>query len=281
MKEHHAFLFVLSRCDRYFLVQNQILEFLRIQSEINIKIISDFFIKTDQALFDEVCSRPEYHRLCQVKESFHYSVYGEPNYPKEFYGLIDPPLIFSYVGEPCWVGTQKLTVVGSRSPTEKSLHWLSLELSKIVKESDWITVSGGAIGVDQWVHQLSIFSKKKTIAILPSGLNAMYPSTMKKLSLEIINWGGCVMSEFYPFEEVRKYHFKFRNRLIAALNQKCLVIEAKEKSGSLITGHFAIEMGKELYVLPGHPLDLNFKGSNELIKYGAMIFTSHQDFYDL
>lgn len=278
MTKYNAFLFLFSRNQNYYAHQTKFLDYLSRNVYPDLDAFCSFADSFFPSISEQIMSSDKFTQLMASGNDLSYVVYGEELYPKEFYLLVDPPVIFSYKGNPCWQDTLKLTVVGSRNPTEKSIHWMSSEIQKIINSSDWVTVSGGAIGVDQWTHQMSVRAKKKTIAILPAGLERLYPSNMSKLSVDIIRNGGCVISEFFPFEDVKKYHFKFRNRLIAALNQKCLVIEAKEKSGSLITGHFVVEMGKDLYVLPGHPLDPNFKGSHELLKTGGVVFTSYQDF---
>lgn len=278
MTKYNALLFLFARNQNYYVKQNEILAYLREHLTRDYQNLCQYIDKLFPGLPSLLEAADNYPKLLASGNDLKYVIYGDELYPAEFYFLQEPPLIFSYQGSPCWVDSHKFTVVGSRNPTEKSIHWMSLELGKIVSATNWVTVSGGAIGVDQWIHQMSIRARKKTIAILPSGLERLYPSNMRKLSQEIISCGGCILSEFFPFEEVRKYHFQFRNRLIAALNQKCLVIEAKEKSGSLITGHFVIAMGKDLLVLPGHPLDPNFKGSHELLKTGGVLFTCHEDF---
>lgn len=278
MTKYNAFIFLLGRHQNFYSQQNEILSYLKDDLARDYKSLLCFVEELFAGFSQLIIQDEKFPKLLSSGEGLNYVIYGDEIYPEEFYLLQDPPLIFTYKGQPCWQGKQKLTVVGSRNPTEKSLHWMSLEIVKILSACDWVTVSGGAIGVDQWVHQMSVRAKKRTIAILPAGLEKLYPANMGKLSNEIIENGGCILSEFFPFEEVRKYHFQFRNRLIAALNQKCLVIEAKEKSGSLITGHFVLEMGKDLLVLPGHPLDPNFRGSHELLKTGGVLFTGHEDF---
>ncbi|MCB0368294.1 MAG: DNA-processing protein DprA [Bdellovibrionales bacterium] len=280
MNESYAFMFCLSRHQKFYSFQDEFLSFLRKQKEFIFKVTLEFIQEKDQSLISEICSSVRYKEMLKTKGNYSCLVYGEEKFPDEFYFLKDPPLIFSYLGSECWLNTSKLTVVGSRNPTEKSIHWLSYELTQAICENSWVTVSGGAIGIDQMAHHLSIRAKKPTIAILPSGISKIYPLSFARIVNDILKNGGCLISEFFPFEDVKKYHFQFRNRLIAALNQKCIVIEAKEKSGSLITGHYVLEMGKSLLVLPGHPLDPNFKGSHQLIKYGAAIITSSQDLND-
>ena len=277
MTEYYAFLYLLSRHKKYYLHQDRIFLHLKAnKARIFFELIA--FVKDlDPLLLEQLLSNELFQTLKMSSGENHFCAYGEELYPLEFYLLTDPPLVFSYRGKPCWLHSLKLTVVGSRNPTLKSLQWMSLELPKLLARNSWVTVSGGAIGVDLYFHQLSLKSQCPTIVILPSGINKVYPLAIKSKEEEIVKQGGCFLSEFMPHEEVKKYHFQHRNRLIAALNQFCLVIEAKEKSGSLITGHFVLELGKDLMVLPGHPMDLNFHGSHHLLKLGGIVFTSHID----
>lgn len=202
--------------------------------------------------------------------------YGDELYPEEFKHLIDPPLVFSYMGAPVWTRS-KISVVGSRQPSQKSLWWISKELKNIIQRSELVLVSGGAIGVDQLGHQASVDLKRPTIVVLPSGLSTIYPKSMAQMSDLILRYGGCLISEFPDQQVVMKHHFSYRNRLIAALGKVCVIAEAREKSGTLMTAHRALEMGKDVFVVPGHPLDDSFKGSLNLLKLGAHILTEAQD----
>lgn len=202
--------------------------------------------------------------------------YGEAKYPCEFMQLIDPPLVFSFLGEPVWEHP-KIAIVGSRQPSQKTLWWLRKELGCILSQYDLVSVSGGAIGVDQLVHHASVDLKKPTIAVLPSGLGSMYPKSFQTMSDNILHQGGCILSEFSDDLAVRKHHFSFRNRLIASLGKVLVVVEAREKSGTLITAHRALEIGKDIFIVPGHPLDDNFRGSLQLLKLGAHLITESGD----
>ncbi len=201
--------------------------------------------------------------------------YGDLSYPFEFTQLQDPPLVISVRGAPIW-NVQKLAIVGSRRPSQKSLWWLSMELKSILSKNEVVSVSGGAIGVDQLIHRASIELKRPTIAILPSGLSDIYPKSFQAASEDVVKFGGCLISEFADLQSVRTYHFSHRNRLIAALGKVSIIVEAREKSGSLITAHRALELGKDVLVVPGHPLDDSFRGSLQLLKMGAHII-SHAD----
>lgn len=97
------------------------------------------------------------------------------------------------------------------------------------------------------------------------------------MSRKIIETGGCLLSEFSDDLNVRKHHFSFRNRLIASLGKVSIVVEAREKSGTLITAHRALEMGRDIFVVPGHPLDDSFRGSLQLLKLGAHLLTESDD----
>lgn len=202
--------------------------------------------------------------------------YGELDYPEEFKLLVDPPLVFSYIGEAVWK-QNKIAIVGSRRPSQKTLWWLRKELREMLDSHQLVSVSGGAIGVDQLVHQASVDLKMPTIAILPSGIGNLYPKSFTPLVKNILSHGGCLLSEFEDQLGVYRHHFSYRNRLIAALGKVTVIVEAREKSGTLITAHRALEMGKDLFVVPGHPLDESFLGSLQVLKMGAHMLTSADD----
>ncbi|MBL7545839.1 MAG: DNA-protecting protein DprA [Bdellovibrionaceae bacterium] len=272
----YDFLFFLQKQSFYFRRQDQILTLLTQLTMADPKKILDEIQKIDPDLYQQTCSEVQRNAQFETRSSVNRVRYGEPDYPIEFTFLIDPPLVFSYIGTPVWK-REKIAVVGSRQPSQKSIWWLRRELSSLLSLSEFVTVSGGAIGVDQWVHQASVDLKLPTIAILPSGLNQLYPHSFVPLVEPILATGGCVLSEFADDQTVKKHHFCHRNRLIAGLGKVSLIVEAREKSGTLITAHRALEMGKDVFVVPGHPLDDSFKGSLSLLKLGAHIMTAADD----
>jgi DNA processing protein len=276
MSPIYSFLFFLSKHDSFFRYQDRILDILNqfktndyplIKKEIE-KLNPDLVFGT--VLLMQTQPAPfEDERVNRLR-------YGEVIYPEEFKLLVDPPLVFSYLGQPIWT-QDKIAIVGSRHPSQKTLWWLRKELGTVLSKYNLVSVSGGAIGVDQLAHQTSVDLKMPTIAILPSGIRNIYPKNFTSLSEDILNNGGCLLSEFQDQLSVYKHHFSHRNRLIAALGKVSIIVEAREKSGTSMTAHRALEMGKDLFVVPGHPLDESFHGSLQLLKMGAHIMTESAD----
>lgn len=120
-------------------------------------------------------------------------------------------------------------------------------------------------------------SKGKTIAVLGSGLDEIYPKQNIELAREIIKNGGCIISEYPLGTKPEKQHFPQRNRIISGLSNGVLVVEANEKSGALITIDFALEQGRDVFAIPGNIFNETSKGTNNLIKQGAKLVTSYQD----
>ena len=117
----------------------------------------------------------------------------------------------------------------------------------------------------------------KTIAVIGSGLDIIYPKENENLAKRIIEQGGAIVSEYPLGTKPQKEHFPARNRIISGLSQAVLVVEAKEKSGSLITADFAMEQGKEVFTVPGNINSLNSVGTNNLIKDGAIPALNYSD----
>lgn len=191
----------------------------------------------------------------------------DKDYPALLAQIYDPPVILYYRGKPDWnrkavavVGTRRISNLGQRT-TEQFTKGL-------VKEG-LIIVSGLARGVDTEAHATAIQEKGQTIAVLGSGLNNIYPPENRSLAEKIADGFGAVISEFPPDYPSLPGNFPARNRIISGLSLAVLVIEAAEKSGSLITAKFALEQGREVFAVPG-PITAYFsKGTNNLIQEGA------------
>lgn len=203
--------------------------------------------------------------------------YGEPLYPSGCYLMEDPPLLLSYLGSPAWSGERTIAVVGSREPSAESLQWMESQFSLFCETQRPCVVSGGARGVDQKAHGLSLRKFCPTIVVLPSGLGSMYPSSLQEWIEPIRAQGGCFISEYAYDQRMHKHLFHHRNRLIAALGRGTLLIEAKRRSGTLITASQSIQLGKPVWVVPGHPLDPHFTGSLDLLSEGAQLVRDAED----
>lgn len=169
-----------------------------------------------------------------------------------------------------------LAIVGSR----KVSHYgkaITLRLAREAAEQGIAIVSGLAIGVDGLAHQAALEAGGTTIAVLPSGLSKIYPSTHHQLAERILQSGGVLISE-YPAETIPfKMNFIARNRLISGISDAVLITEAATKSGSLHTANFALEQGRTVMAVPGNITSELSSGTNNLIKVGALPVTEIRD----
>ena len=212
-------------------------------------------------------------------QNIHIIYPGHADYPEGFYKLSNPPLFLTYKGQPIWKDEKCLSVVGSRDPTSRALSWMDTHLRSVF--SKVCSISGGARGIDQKTHNISLRLQRPTVAFLPSGLQAIYPESLSELSDEIIQTGGALVSEFMPHVVIQRHHFHIRNRLIAAISDVLLVVEAKIKSGSILTANLASAMGQPLAVLPTFPDEIQSQGNLKLLFEGAQPVASAQDILSL
>ncbi|MFM8269573.1 MAG: DNA-processing protein DprA [Pseudomonadota bacterium] len=186
-----------------------------------------------------------------------------------------PPILFVRGNRDCFK-LPALAVVGARKATNYGLA-CSYRLSRELSALGVCVVSGLARGIDGASHRGALSSGGKTIAVMGSGFAHIYPREHQRLAFEILEQGGSWLSEYPPFEPPLPFHFPKRNRLISGLSLGTLVIEARKKSGSLITALCGLEQGREVFVVPG-PIDSDqFSGGHELIQNGAKLVLSVRD----
>lgn len=176
-----------------------------------------------------------------------------------------------------------VAIVGSRKASTYG-KFISRKISKEIADRNVNIVSGLAIGIDKYAHLGALDSNiGKTIAVLGTGVsdNEIYPFENKKVFERILENGGTVISEFKLGTKPEKYNFPLRNRIISGLAKKIIVVEAKEKSGSLITVDYALEQGKDIYAIPGNITSENSVGTNKLIEEGAYILNKIDDLFIL
>jgi len=199
-------------------------------------------------------------------------------FPKAFLEIPQPPKDLWIIGEMpgeeliylCVVGSRKFTSYG-REACEKIIAGL--------KGYPIVIVSGFAMGIDTIAHKKAMQVGLKTLVFPGSGLSAeaMYPKTNVRLMEEIVNNGGCLISEFEPDFKATYWSFPMRNRLMAGISKAVLIIEAEERSGTLITARLTIEYNRDLLVVPGSIFSPNSKGVNKLLRAGATPITSSED----
>jgi DNA processing protein len=145
-----------------------------------------------------------------------------------------------------------------------------------------IITSGLALGIDTKAHQTALDSEGSTIAVVGSGLDdsVLFPHENRKLMHRIIDSGGTMLSEYPPFTKARREYFPMRNRILSGLSRGVVVIEAREKSGALITARFALEQNREVFAVPGSIFSPTSSGPNALIREGAKLTMSAKDILD-
>ena len=199
-------------------------------------------------------------------------------FPKALLEIPQPPADLWIIGELptenliylCVVGSRKFTSYG-REACEKIIAGL--------KGYPIAVVSGFAMGIDTIAHKKAMQMGLKTIVFPGSGLSseAMYPKTNVRLMNEIVESGGCLISEFEPDFKATQWSFPMRNRLMAGISKATLIIEAEEKSGTLITARLTTEYNRDLLVVPGSIFSPNSKGTNKLLHQGATPVTCAED----
>ncbi len=202
-------------------------------------------------------------------------------YPKKLKNIDDKPVYIFVRGNLDILDEDNVAIVGSRNASEKSKAF-TRKIAKEIADKNVNIVSGLAIGVDKYAHLGALGSDiGKTIAVVGTGLadNDIYPLQNKKIFERILEKSGAIVSEYIIGTKPLKHHFPLRNRIISGLSDKIIVIEATEKSGSLITANYGLEQGKEIYAVPGRLEDENKKGTNQLIKEGAYLFDGVQDLF--
>jgi len=202
------------------------------------------------------------------KEKFPKALLEIPQPPKDLWVLGRlPPENLVYL---CIVGSRKFTSYG-RESCEKIIAGL--------KGYPIVIVSGFAMGIDTIAHKKALEIGLKTVVFPGSGLSpeALYPKTNLKLMDEIVKSGNCLISEFSPDLKAAYWTFPMRNRLMAGISKAVLIIEAEERSGTLITARLATEYNRDLLVVPGSIFSSNSRGTNKLIRQGATPVTSSED----
>lgn len=173
----------------------------------------------------------------------------------------------------------RVAVIGSRKTTAYG-RTVSEQLVQELTRAGVVIVSGLALGIDSIAHQACLAAGGRTIAVLPGGLNTIYPAAHQHLAQQIVAQGGALVSEYEPLFRAQKWSFIERNRLVAGLADVLLVTEAAEKSGTLHTANFALDQGRPVLAVPGNITSPASKGTNRLISTGATPVLSTTDVFE-
>lgn len=197
----------------------------------------------------------------------------EPGYPAALASIASPPPMIYIKGNAELLARPALAIVGSRQASAAGIKIARMFAAEIGRHG-FVIVSGLARGIDAAAHEASLATG--TVAVLAGGLDVVYPPEHERLQREIAAKGSLV-TEQPPGFEPRAKDFPRRNRLVSGLSFGVLVIEAARRSGTLTTARYALEQGREVFAVPGHPLDPRAEGTNHLLKSGATIATEAAD----
>lgn len=197
-------------------------------------------------------------------------------YPEKLKNIYDKPISIYIKGNKEILNDFSLAIIGCRENSkygEVIANKISYELAK----RKIIIISGLANGIDTISHIGALKANEKTIAVIGNGLDNIYPRENKKLVDEIVKNNGAIISEYVIGTKPERMNFPARNRIISGLSDGVIVVEAKKKSGTMITVDFALEQGKTVFSIPGNLTNINSEGTNELIKQGAKMVTNIED----
>ena len=191
----------------------------------------------------------------------------DPDYPAQLTALPDAPLALFVLGDCALLRQRQLAMVGSRHPTAAGQR-IAMQMAQQLCAAGFVITSGLARGIDAAAHAAALDCNGRTIAVCGTGLDQCYPAANRRL-FERICQQGAVVSEFFPGTPARQQNFPRRNRIISGLSRGVVVIEAAAGSGSLITAERALDQGREVFAVPGSPLNPLAAGCLALIRAGA------------
>lgn len=223
-----------------------------------------------------IVSRAEAQREFDAVAKYGASIvmYGDETYPRLLQTIPDAPPLLMVKGHPhLWQNMNILAMVGARNASANGCAF-TRKLASELGQKNHLIVSGLARGIDTHAHTASLASG--TVAVIAGGINTIYPPENEKLYFSIAEQGAIISEAPFGAQPMAR-HFPARNRIIAGMSAGTLVVEASLKSGSLITAHYALDYGRDVFAVPGSPMDPRAAGTNHLIREGAIMVESAQD----
>ncbi len=226
-----------------------------------------------------ICTREEAERELKAATALGISLLalGEPDYPRRLQMIDDAPPLLAARGKLAALNLPMVAIVGARNASAAGIRFAE-RLARELGEAGFAIVSGLARGIDGAAHRASLATS--TVAVLAGGHDRIYPPEHADLAAALLD-DGALVSEMPLGYEPRARDFPRRNRLISGLAVGVVIVEAATRSGSLITARFALEQGREVFAVPGSPLDPRAAGSNGLLKQGATLVTEAADVIDV
>ncbi len=204
---------------------------------------------------------------------------SDPEYPARLKEIYDPPVILFVKGSVEVLAQPGIAMVGTRHPTPYGTG-MAERLSTDLAARGLVIISGLARGIDTASHRGAIAAKGKTIAVLGTGIDVMYPKENTRLTEQMVGLGGALISEFPVGTSPAPQNFPIRNRIISGMSAGVLVVEAAEYSGTRITSRLALEQNRDVYAVPGNVTNKNSWGPNTLIKQGAKLVATWEDVWE-
>ncbi len=201
---------------------------------------------------------------------------GAEGYPAALADLCDAPPLLLVRGDASLLCAEKVAVVGARAPTVYGLA-VARALSARFARAGLVVVSGLARGIDAAAHEAALDAGGRTLAVQACGPDRVYPPSHRGLAARMIAGGGAIVTEFPPGTAPRASHFPLRNRLISGLARAVVVVEARERSGSLVTAGHAADQGCDVFAVPGPLGAATSAGTNRLLRDGAHVLLSAED----
>ncbi len=200
-------------------------------------------------------------------------------YPQRLKEIYDPPLVLYVRGDPELLKHPGIAMVGTRHPTPYG-SGMAERLACDLAAQGLVIISGLARGVDTASHRGAITGRGKTIAVLGTGVDVIYPKENSRLAEQIVTLGGVIMSEFPMGTAAFPQNFPIRNRILSGMSVGVLVVEAAEYSGTRITARCALEQNRDVFAVPGNVTNKNSWGPNTLIKQGAKLVATWEDVWE-
>lgn len=210
----------------------------------------------------------------KVEGTYQYLTILDDDYPKQLFALDEPPYVLFYEGTLDLLRLRMIAVIGSRQCSMLAKTTTNQLISNM--DETCCIVSGLAKGIDAYAHQAALQCQKKTIGIIGCGIDVTYPKENKALYEEMMK-NHLILSEYPPHTAPLAHHFPWRNRIISALAEKCIVVEAQKRSGTMITVNEALNLGKEVVTFPYRMSDTFGSGCNEMIQQGASMILGIDD----